>query len=323
MGSTEIEFEIRPGRTVVGYSAVYLPWLSPTEIDWQGFENHLARTAAAGLIPAVNMDTGFANLLSAAQRSEVLHRSRQVIGDGAFTAGVFVGDKPGSAFDLDGYLTGVAEIRALEAIPIVLQSFGLTEQPDVELLATYEAIGQEAGQFIAFELGPIFAPFGKIYSLELYEQLIQIPSCIAAKHSSLSRVLEWQRLAIRDRVRPDFSCLTGNDLAIDMVMYGCDYLLGLSAFDPLAFAQRDEWWAAGDPRFYELNDALQNLGNFAFRTPVPAYKHSAAQYLKLRRWIESSVVPASCPQRPASDEAVLQKICERIESARSQVGISR
>ena len=33
-------------------------------------------------------------------------------------------------------------------------------------------------------------------------------------------------------VRPDFLVLTGNDLAIDMVMYGSDYLLGLSTFAP-------------------------------------------------------------------------------------------
>ena len=34
--------------------------------------------------------------------------------------------------------------------------------------------------------------------------------------------------------------------------------------------------------FYALNDLLQYLGTFAFRPPVPAYRHSAAQFLKLR-----------------------------------------
>ncbi len=76
---------------------------------------------------------------------------------------------------------------------------------------------------------------------------------------------EWDRLALRDRLRPDFHVLTGNDLAIDMVCYGSDYLLGLSAFAPEAFGERDRRWAAGDRSFHELNDLLQYLGVFAFR----------------------------------------------------------
>ena len=38
------------------------------------------------------------------------------------------------------------------------------------------------------------------------------------------------------QMRPDFLVFTGNDLAIDMVMYGSDYLLGLSTFAPDLFA---------------------------------------------------------------------------------------
>ena len=42
--------------------------------------------------------------------------------------------------------------------------------------------------------------------------------------------------AIAHERRPDFLVLTGNDLGIDMVMYGSDYLLGLSTFAPDLFA---------------------------------------------------------------------------------------
>ena len=38
----------------------------------------------------------------------------------------------------------------------------------------------------------------------------------------------------------------------------------------------------------KANDALQYLGAFAFRPPVPAYRHSAAQFLALRGWIGGS-----------------------------------
>ena len=147
----------------------------------------------------------------------------------------------------------------------------------------------------------MFAPFGKIYSLEVYRGLLGVKKCLGAKHSSLRRELEWQRLRLRDELRPDFQVFTGNDLAIDMVMYGSDYLLGLSTFAPDLFARRDRYWETGDPRFYELNDVLQYLGFLAFRDPVPAYKHSAAMFLKLRGWIGCDATHPQSPSRPESD----------------------
>ncbi|MEP6664065.1 MAG: dihydrodipicolinate synthase family protein, partial [Verrucomicrobiota bacterium] len=123
----------------------------------------------------------------------------------------------------------------------------------------------------------------------------------------------WKRLALRDEVRPDFKIYTGNDLAIDMVMYGSDYLLGLSAFCPEAFALRDKFWAKSDPRFYELNDVLQYLGHFAFRLPVPAYKHTAAQFLKLRGKIITDRPHPKAQRRPESDLEILRNISERLD----------
>ena len=88
---------------------------------------------------------------------------------------------------------------------------------------------------------------------------------------------------LRDAQRPDFELLTGNDLAIDMVVYGSDYLLGLSTFAPEAFGARDAAWAAGDDaRFWAINDVLQYLGQLAFRAPVPGYRHDAAMFLAHR-----------------------------------------
>ncbi len=159
----------------------------------------------------------------------------------------------------------------------------------------------------------MFAPFGSIYSLAVYEQLMGIPNCLGAKHSSLSRTLEWQRILLRDRVRPDFKVLTGNDLAIDMVMYGSDYLLGLSTFAPDAFAVRDAMWARQDESFYELNDLLQYLGTFAFRPTVPAYKHDAAMFLKLRGQIATDKTFPGSPERPQSDRDVLSHIVSDLD----------
>jgi hypothetical protein len=176
----------------------------------------------------------------------------------------------------------------------------------------HAAIGSRSDRFIGFELGAMFVPYGRIVSLDAYRGLIDVPQCVGAKHSSLSRELEWERLALRDEVRPDFLVLTGNDLAIDMVMYGSDYLLGLSTFAPDVFAERDLLWTTGDPGFFELNDLLQYLGHFAFRAPVPAYRHDAAMVLELRGWATSDATPSGVPRRPASDRDVLADIVQRL-----------
>ena len=303
---------IIPRRKITGYSAALLPFRADGAIDWDGFCAHVARTAAAGLVPAVNMDTGFGNLIDEQTRVEVLRRARDTIPGQLFTAGAFVPSQSGDSFAPDAYYRQLDQIQAFGGIPTVFQSFGLTRLPTAQLIAAYAAFGRHAPQFIAFELGTMFAPFGKIYDLATYEGLLGIKECLGAKHSSLSRQLEWERLALRDRIRPDFKVFTGNDLAIDMVMYGSDYLLGLSTFAPDYFALRDRYWLLGDPRFYELNDLLQYLGHFAFRAPVPAYKHTAAQFLKLRGWINCDRTHPASPTRPATDLEILQNILDSL-----------
>lgn len=293
-------------------SAILLPLLPTGEIDWSGFRGHVRRTLEAGLVPAVNMDTGYANLISEQIREQALRETADACGEAKFVAGAYVGDTPGAEFAYDAYRKAIDQIAGHGGTPIIFQSFGLTALGDDDLIAAYVEIGKHAGEFLAFELGAMFAPFGRIYPLAVYQRLIQIPECTGAKHSSLSRVQEWDRLAIRDAVRPDFRVLTGNDLAIDMVMYGSDYLLGLSTFDPAAFARRDAYWEAGDARFYELNDLLQYLGMFAFRSPVPAYKHNAAQFLHARGWIASAETFPGSPKRPESDVAILREISDRL-----------
>ena len=151
--------------------------------------------------------------------------------------------------------------------------------------------------------------------MDVYRGLLGIDQLLGSKHSSLNRELEWQRLLLRDELRPESHVCTGNDLAIDMVMYGSDYLLGLSTFAPDVFARRDAAWAAGDPAFYELNDWLQYLGFLTFRPPVPAYIHSAAMFLKLRGQIECDHTHPQSPKRPESDRDILRHIVEQMPTA--------
>ncbi len=306
---------LRPKRKVEGISAILLPFLDDAgTIDWPGFRAHVTRTLEAGLTPAVNMDTGYANLIDDATRTRVLDETAALTGNTNFAAGAFVADHLGAPFARDAYFQQIDAISQRGGTPVIFQSFGLVEQSDDDLITSYEHIGAHVDRFIAFELGTMFAPFGRIYSLDAYRRLMNIKSCIGAKHSSLKRVDEWQRLILRDEVRPDFRVYTGNDLAIDMIMYGSDYLLGLSSFAPDLFAIRDAYWETGDARFYELNDTLQYLGAFAFRAPVPAYKHSAAMFLKLRGWIDHDATHPDSLIRPESDRAILAAILNRLEA---------
>ena len=286
---------LRPGRSIVGMSAILLPHRSSVEVDWDAFEAHVSRTAAAGLTPAVNMDTGFVHLLTAEQRAEVLSRTRSLGVD--FVAG---------AFDQ----ADVEAVEALGGTPVLFPS-----DATIDVLPAYERIASSADRFIGFELSPVFHPDGRIWDLDTYRAVLAIPQCVGAKHSSLQRQPEWDRLRLRDQVRPEFMVLTGNDLAIDMVMYGSDYLLGLSTFAPAEFAARDRSWADGDvDGFHRRNDVLQWLGTTAFRPPVPSYRHDAALFFQLRGWAESDAPPEGAPRRSVSERELLAGILEALEA---------
>jgi len=303
----------RPRRSITGMSAILLPFTSAGEVAWEALAAHIERTAACGLWPAVNMDTGYAASLDRQTRESVLHCAAEVCGQRPWVAGAFVSSDDQPSFVASAYQQQLEQITSAGGLPIVFQSAGLTEGPASTIVARYRMLAQACDRFLGFELGPQFAPFGRIYTMETYERLLEIPELIGAKHSSLSREQEWLRLALRDRVRPDFMVLTGNDLAIDMVAYGSDYLLGLSTFAPDLFALRDRLWAEQDGRFWSLNDRLQYLGCLAFREPVPAYKHAAAMFLHLRGWIPSDRVWPGSPERPASDRAILEVLLRTMQ----------
>ncbi|MEQ1700892.1 MAG: dihydrodipicolinate synthase family protein [Ilumatobacteraceae bacterium] len=304
---------LRPRRQITGMSAILLPFHADGTVDWAAFEAHVVRTSKAGLTPAVNMDTGYVQLLDQATATEVLDRTT-VLTDGRFVAGAYVADAPGDTHDEAALMRAATAIADRGGTPVVFPSHGLGALTEEEWVAAHATVGREAGPFIGFELGTMFVPYGRIVGLDTYRALMEIPECIGAKHSSLSRQLEWDRLQLRDEVRPDFMVLTGNDLAIDMVMWGSDYLLGLSTFAPAEFALRDQLWLAGDPAFHELNDLLQYLGQFTFRPPVPGYRHDAALCFQLRGWAASDHTPAGATRRPESDRDVLADIVRRLEA---------
>jgi dihydrodipicolinate synthase/N-acetylneuraminate lyase len=302
---------LKPRRAIEGISAMLLPYGLDDRPDWEGFRRLLDRTWTAGLTPAVNMDTGYVNLLTPAERERVLLETADVAAGRRFVAGAFVEDDPRPP--AEAYRDAIDRIRKHGGTPIVFQCSALVRQTDHGVLDTYRLIANAGGPLLAFELGTMFAPFGRIYSSGLFAGLLDLEAFVGLKHSSLDRVLEWDRLAARDRLRPEFRVYTGNDLAIDMVFYGSDYLLGLSALAVEAFALRDRRWTHGDARALAINDLLQYLGQLCFRPPVPAYKHSAAQFLHLRGLISTDRPHPAGPRRPASDVALLDDIRHRLD----------
>ena len=299
-------------RTIYGASAVLLPFLPDGSVDHAGFEAHLQRTVDAGLVPAVNMDTGFGPVLTPAERTGFLQVA-QAMGR-PFIAGAHVGDQPGASPDLDAYAAAMVEIAAHGGTPIVFPSHGLSGVDDEALVAAHRTLATQVDDYLGFELGPMFHPAGRIFSTEVFTELLDIPQVTGLKHSSLRRDLEWERLEVRDRVRPDFRLMTGNDLAIDLVVHGSDYLLGLSTFDPDAFARRDAAWAAGDDAtFWAVNDVLQYLGRLAFRPPVPGYRHDAAMYLQLRGLVGHDGTHPASPVRPAADRELLAQVATELD----------
>ena len=80
----------KPGRRIESASAVLLPFTDRDQIDWESFGNLLERTWIAGLTPAVNMDTGYVNLLTSEERGSVLAYTRDHSQGRRFIAGAFI-----------------------------------------------------------------------------------------------------------------------------------------------------------------------------------------------------------------------------------------
>jgi len=301
----------KPGRKVHGIAAALLPFAEDGRAAVETFQRHLQATQRAGLLNAVNMDTGYVNYLSEGEKKNVLRWTREALGtDAPFVAGAYIEGQTGDI--VAQYRKQMDEIAAFGGIPILFQTSQLHGKSANEKAAIYQSACQGFPQVLAFELGQMFAPNGEIFDEETVRRLMEIPEIKGMKHSSLDRVAELQRLALRDEHRPEFRIYTGNDLGINMIEYGSDYLLGLATFAPEKFAERDRLWEAGDPAYYRISDALQYLGHVAFREPVPAYKHSAAVFLHLTGRIPTDRAHPQNPTRPLWEKEILSDCVRRL-----------
>jgi len=302
----------QPRRKVQGIAATLLPYEPDGRVAVDAFAKHLVSTHRAGLLNAVNMDTGYVNYLSDTEKQEVLEWTQQALGPGVpFVAGAYIEHLAGNDI-VALYRRQIDTIIRFGGIPILFQTARLHGKSPARIAEVYREICRDYTHVLAFELGSMFAANGEIYDSETVWRLLEIPELKGMKHSSLNRLVELERLALRDAHRPDFRIYTGNDLGINMIEYGSDYLLGLATFAPEKFAERDRLWEAGDPDYYGLSDALQYLGNVAFRSPVPAYKHSAAVFLNLIGRIPSDRTHPENPRRSVWESEIMADCARRL-----------
>jgi dihydrodipicolinate synthase/N-acetylneuraminate lyase len=303
---------LRPRRRVEGIAAALLPFEADGRVAVEAFRRSLRATHEAGLTNAVNMDTGYVNLLGEGEKLDVLRWTREALGEGVpFVAGAYIERLDGDVVSL--YRRQLDSIAEAGGTPILFQTARLHTMSPREKVSVYREVCRGFPEVLGFELSPLFAPCGEIFDDETVRGLLDIPEMKGMKHSSLDRPTELRRLALRDGARPEFRLYTGNDLGIDMIEYGSDYLLGLAAFAPEKFAERDRLWEEGDADYYALSAALQHLGNVAFRAPVPAYKHSAAVFLHLCGKIPSPRTHPGSPRRPPWEAHLLRDCAARLD----------
>jgi len=227
-------------------------------------------------------------------------------------AGAFIEGEPGDIVRL--YQREIERIVRQGGTPLLFQCSGLTSLDEEAIAAVYREATAACPAALTFELGRMLAPFGRIYSLDLVQRLMDIPQIVGLRHSSLDRIQEWYRLEARDLRRPEFRIYTGNDLAIDMPCYGSDYLLDLAACAPEAFELRDRLWEAGDLRVIAVHDLLHHLGWLVCRPPFAARTHAIAQCLHVRGLLPSARVHSDAARRSETDLMLLKDISERLEA---------
>ena len=149
-------------RKVQGIAAALLPYESDGSVAVEAFQQHLRATHRAGLMNAVNMDTGYVNYLSDAEKLDVLRWTREALGEGVpFVAGAYIENQSGDVVAL--YRQQIEPIVRAGGIPILFQTARLHGASAQEKAAVYQAVCNGHPNVLAFELGKMFAPNGEIF----------------------------------------------------------------------------------------------------------------------------------------------------------------
>src|ERR1700675_1906410 len=117
-------------RDVQGIAAALLPFESDGRVAVEAFQRHLVATQRAGLMNAVNMDTGYVNYLSDSEREDVLRWTCEALAEetpirrlafpGAFVAGAYIEGQSGDVVAL--YRREMERIAEFGGVPILFQT---------------------------------------------------------------------------------------------------------------------------------------------------------------------------------------------------------
>src|SRR5690348_2673518 len=184
MGIKELLTKKKPGRKVRGIAAVLLPYAENGKVAVDAFQRHLLATHRAGLMNAVNMDTGYVNYLSDDEQLDVLRWTTETLGKNTpFIAGVYIEGRAGDVVAL--YRRQMEVIANLGGIPILFQASG----PHVNSSAEKFAVSREAcrgfAHVLCSNLGRMFAPIGEIFDEGTAPGLTETPETRGMKPPSL------------------------------------------------------------------------------------------------------------------------------------------
>ena len=110
-------------RKIQGIAAALLPFEQDGRIAVRAFQQHLVATQRAGLMNAVNMDTGYVNYLTESQKQDVLRWTRDALGkEVAFVAGAYIEGLDGDIVSL--YRQQIDQFRHLAALQFCFRPHG-------------------------------------------------------------------------------------------------------------------------------------------------------------------------------------------------------
>src|SRR5580704_2343492 len=125
-------------REVQGIAAALLPYETNGQVAVDAFQRHLTATHRAGLMNAVNMDTGYVNYLSDTEKLEVLGWTQEALGEGVpFVAGAYIEGRDDEVVAL--YRQQMDAIVKKGGIPILFQTTRLHGRSSREKVAAYRA----------------------------------------------------------------------------------------------------------------------------------------------------------------------------------------
>jgi hypothetical protein len=162
---------IRPRRKVQGIAAALLPFETDGRIAGEAFRQHLKATHRAGLMNAVNMDTGYVNYLTDDKKKLVLGWTREALGANVpFVAGAYIEGQEGNVVSL--YRRQMDQIAEFGGIPIIFQTARAHAMSAREKVNMYRDAARGFPAVLAFELSPVFAPNGEMFDADTVRGLM-------------------------------------------------------------------------------------------------------------------------------------------------------